>query len=112
MKTCTILKKGVWLKVPDSHNRGSDKPGAIHRKLILTIFAALAEFERATIRERQKEGIEAAKKRGRHLGRPKAYKPKNWDEVIASWKKGDIRAVHAMKLLNVSKASFYRLSKQ
>ena len=44
-------------------------------KLFFHIFGALAEFERGLIRERTKAGIEAAKKRGKHIGRPKALTP-------------------------------------
>ena len=38
--------------------------------LLFHIFGAFAEFERSLIRERQREGIDAAKRRGKHLGRP------------------------------------------
>ena len=44
-------------------------------KLFFHIFGALAEFERGLIRERTKAGLEAAKKRGKHIGRPKALTP-------------------------------------
>jgi DNA invertase Pin-like site-specific DNA recombinase len=45
---------------------GDDSPSS---KLMLTIMGAMAEFERAMIRERQREGIAAAKAKGMHLGR-------------------------------------------
>jgi DNA invertase Pin-like site-specific DNA recombinase len=41
-------------------------------KLVFHIMGALAEFERDLIRERTKAGMKAAKKRGKHLGRPRA----------------------------------------
>jgi len=41
-------------------------------KLMLSVFGAIAEFERALIRDRQKEGIEIAKKKGKYKGRKKA----------------------------------------
>jgi len=44
-------------------------------KLVFHIMGALAEFERDLIRERTKAGMKAAKKRGRHVGRPKALSP-------------------------------------
>jgi DNA invertase Pin-like site-specific DNA recombinase len=39
-------------------------------ELVLTLMAGLAKFERDLLRERQRRGIEAARKRGKHLGRP------------------------------------------
>jgi DNA invertase Pin-like site-specific DNA recombinase len=43
--------------------------------LIFAVFAALAEFERELIRERTKAGMAAAKRRGRHVGRPAKLTP-------------------------------------
>lgn len=50
---------------------GDDNPMA---KLTLQMMGAFAEFERTITRTRQREGIEAAKKSGKHLGRPKLNK--------------------------------------
>jgi DNA invertase Pin-like site-specific DNA recombinase len=44
-------------------------------KLIFHIMGALAEFERGLIRERTRAGMKAAKKRGKHVGRPRALSP-------------------------------------
>ena len=44
-------------------------------KLVFHIMGTLAEFERDLIRERTKAGMKAAKKRGKHVGRPKALSP-------------------------------------
>jgi DNA invertase Pin-like site-specific DNA recombinase len=44
-------------------------------KLVFHIMGALAEFERDLIRERTRAGMKAAKKRGKHVGRPKALSP-------------------------------------
>jgi len=103
-----LRKKGVGLI---SIKEAIDTTGA-SGKLILTIFAGLAEFERATIRERQREGIASAKKRGKHLGRPKAAKPNNWEQVITRWNAKEITATAAMKELRLTKATFYRLVKK
>lgn len=52
--------------------------------LVLTIFAALAQFERELLHERQTAGIEAAKARGQKFGRPKAVtNPKKLDKLQA-----------------------------
>lgn len=42
-----------------------------HGKMLFTIFAGIAQFERDLTSERTKEGIQAARKRGKHPGRPK-----------------------------------------
>lgn len=62
-------------------------------------------------KELQKIGIEKAKAEGR-MGRPRIAKPNNWDEVILRWKAGKITAVAAMKELNLTKTTFYRMVKE
>nr|WP_267929125.1 recombinase family protein [Desulfolithobacter dissulfuricans] len=65
-----LLAKGVGIRF---HKEGLTFTGDDNpfQKLQLQIIGAVAEFERAIIRERQREGILAAKKRGKHLGRPR-----------------------------------------
>ena len=46
----------------------------------------IAEQERLNIRQRQREGIDAAKAKGKHMGRPKVLLPDNRDEIISDWK--------------------------
>ena len=77
--------------------------------ILIEVLGTIAEQERQTIRKRQREGIDAAKSKGKHLGRPKAVKPANWDEVISEWKNGKITACQAYKLLGMAKSTFYRL---
>jgi len=81
-------------------------------RCLLQIMAAMAEMERASLLDRQKEGIQAAKKRGRHLGRPRIAKPQDWDKVVSDWKAGSITATAAIKALGVSRTSFYKLVKK
>ena len=72
----------------------------------------MAEQERITIGKRQRQGIDAAKARGKHLGRPAYVKSDNWDEVIARWNNKEISAVKAMEELKLTKATFYKLVKE
>jgi DNA invertase Pin-like site-specific DNA recombinase len=51
-------------------------------KMVFTIFAALAEFERATIIERTRAGIKAAQARGKHCGRPEEISEKTARDVL------------------------------
>ncbi|MBQ9679846.1 MAG: recombinase family protein [Ruminococcus sp.] len=80
--------------------------------ILIEVLGSIAEQERETIRKRQREGIEAAKKKGVvKFGRPQAEKPENWKEVYKSWKKGEITAVKAMELTGLTKTTFYKLAK-
>ncbi len=103
----TLKEKGVELKIYKESIDTSSPTG----KFVLTVFAALAEMDRESMLERQKEGIEAARARGVHMGRPALVKPDNWEDVYSEWKAGEITAVKAIKDLGISKASFYRLVK-
>lgn len=78
-------------------------------RLIFTIFAGLAQFERECILQRQAEGIAIAKREGKYKGRKPIAKPENWDVVMLEWKDKKITAREAMKKLNMSKGTFYRM---
>lgn len=69
----------------------------------------MAEQERASIKQRQAEGIAAAKSKGVELGRPKSPKPLNWEEVIGQWKAGEITAAKTMELTGTKRTTFYKL---
>lgn len=82
-------------------------------KFMLTVFAALAELERATILQRQREGIEIAKAAGKYKGR----KPIPVDEEIlraecAKWRAGEQTAVAVMRKLDIKPNRFYRIVKR
>ena len=81
-------------------------------RFIITVFGALSELERENILQRQKEGIEAARIKGKKFGRPKIEKPKEWDKVIKQWKRKEITAVEAMRKLNLNRGTFYRMIKE
>lgn len=80
--------------------------------ILIEVLGTIAEQERETIRKRQREGIDAAKAKGKHLGRPSAVKPDNYNEILARWRAKEITARCAMKLLGVSKSVFYRWAQQ
>lgn len=78
-------------------------------KFMLTVFAAMAELERDTILQRQKEGIEIAKAAGKYKGRkPQTIDMDKMKDVCKRWRNGEITAVKAQKLLNMSSSTFYR----
>ena len=84
-----------------------------HGRFMLTVFGALAELERESILERQREGIEIAKAEGKYKGR----KPVSIDEakfraVCARWRAGEITATAAMKEVGLKPNTFYRRAKE
>lgn len=76
--------------------------------ILIEVIASVAEQERMTIRKRQREGIDAAKKTGKHLGRPRVKEPDDWDETVALWRSGKITAVEAMKRSGLKRTTFYK----
>ena len=81
-------------------------------KFLLSIFGAMAELERDTIKQRQKEGIDLALAEGRPYGRPNATISSTFPDNYKSWKAGKIKAVEFMKLENLKRTTFYKLVKQ
>jgi len=76
-------------------------------KLMLAIMGAVAEFERDMIKERQREGIAAAKARGEHLGRKAILNPKQVTELRRRVKAGEDKAALAVEF-GISRPSVYR----
>ena len=88
--------------------REKDIMGTLIADLVLQIMSAFAQIERDFIRQRQREGIEAAKAKGVRFGRLPISKPNNYNEVYQQWKNGAISARAAAKLLGVSHFTFLR----
>lgn len=86
--------------------------GDMINNILIEVYSMIAEQERLTIRQRQAEGIAAAKAAGRHLGRARAERPEGWDAVIAEWKAGKMTAVQAMDRLGLKKSTFYKLVRE
>lgn len=89
--------------------KNKDLLGTFISDLILQILSYVAEQERTFIKQRQKEGIESAKKNNIKFGRPKIEKPKDFDIVINKWKNKEIKSKEAMELLNLKPNTFYNM---
>ena len=106
---------GIRLKVIDLPTTMMDLPEGqewvfeMVNNILIEVLGTIAEQERATIRSRQAEGIEAAKAKGKKLGRPALEFPANWDDVYSSWKAGEITAKTAMEQTDTKRTSFYKL---
>ena len=53
--------------------------------ILIEVLSSMAEQERLTIRKRQRQGIDAAKAKGKHLGRPFIQKPNNYEQRMELW---------------------------
>lgn len=106
----TIIAKGVILRFLKENLTFTsiDDPLAM---LTLQIMGAFAEFERTMIRTRQREGIDAAKKAGKHLGRP--HKVDNKFKKVVKEKKESCQSIRSIaKDMNVSRATIYKVLEQ
>lgn len=81
-------------------------------KLMLTMIGAIAEFERANLLERQKEGIAIAKQEGKFKGRKKIEYPKSWNDVYSKYKTRELTGTKAMEILGLKRNTFYKLIKE
>lgn len=82
-------------------------------KLMLTIFAGLAEFEREQMLQRQAEGIQIAKENGKYKGRqPIKVDAKKFEREYKAWKEKKITAKQAMNNLGLKPNTFYRRVKE
>ncbi|MEF9967479.1 MAG: recombinase family protein [Longicatena sp.] len=108
----TKLKKAdiVVLDFPllNTQSQVNGLTGQFIADLVLQILSYVAEVERKNIKQRQREGIEVAKAKGLHLGRPKKEKPSNYDEVYYLWKSKVITGREAARRLNTNHQMFFR----
>jgi DNA invertase Pin-like site-specific DNA recombinase len=80
-------------------------------RFMLTVFAAVAELEREYLRDRQREGIEIAKKMGKYQGRKPGIYP-GFEYLLAQSRCGEITAAAAMRKLGMSKTTWYRKARE
>lgn len=106
--TAELERKGVNLL----SNKEKIDTGSATGKLIFTMIAAIAEFERDALRERQAEGILAAKRQGKYKGRKRILPPENWEAVLRQYQTRAITASQAMKLAGLKRNTFYRLVRE
>lgn len=87
--------------------RGKDLVGTFLSDIVLQVLSFVAENERTNIKQRQAEGIAAAKLRGVKFGRPPKPLPENFHTVYQKWKQGDISAVAAARELDMPQSTFH-----
>lgn len=124
-----FAEHGIRVKVIDIPStmievaEGQDWIVTMINNILVEVLTSIAENERLTIKQRQAEGMDAmpidattgkrkSSKTGRVVGRPCVDFPKEWESVYRRWKSKEIKAVEAMKILNLKKNSFYTLVKR
>ena len=105
-------EKGVDICVIDmpllDTRRGKDLVGTFLSDIVLQVLSFVSENERNNIRQRQAEGIAAARARGVHLGRPVKEAPADFDRIVKAWEKKEITMAEAMQMTGMSETTFYR----
>lgn len=81
-------------------------------KAMLAVMAALGQWERDNLKEKQKRGIEAARKRGKHLGRKGEFTRAGLEEAIRMYQEGTRTVKEIADITCVSKATLYRRLKE
>ena len=104
----------VVLDMPllDTRQTGQDLTGTFVADLVLQILSYVAQTEREFIRQRQAEGIAAAKRRGTRFGRPPVPLPDNFRQVEAAWRAGRTSLAEALAKTGLKRSTFYLKSRQ
>ena len=92
--------------------RGKDLMGTFLSDIVLQVLSFVAQNERENIRQRQREGIEAAKLRGVRFGRPLRKVPDNFEQVCYRWICGEIIGKEAAQLCDMPLTTFYGRAKK
>ena len=104
-------EKGIDIVVLDmpllDTRRGKDLMGTFLSDIVLQVLSFVAENERNNIRQRQAEGIAAAKARGVRFGRPPRPLPANFYEVHKDWRAKKITLKQAAEACNMPVGTFY-----
>jgi DNA invertase Pin-like site-specific DNA recombinase len=103
-----LHNKGVYL-VSNKENIDTSTPTG---KLMLTMIGAIAEFERANLLERQREGIEIAKREGKFKGgQVKAIDESKFNKEFARYQKREITKKELAEVLNISRPTLDKILK-
>lgn len=109
-------EKGIDIVVMDmpllDTRQGRDLTGRLIADIVLQLLSYVAETERQNIRQRQAEGIAAARKRGAQLGRQPIPMPEGFEEMAQAWERGEVSARAAAVKLRVSHQTFLRRAKE
>lgn len=86
--------------------------GTFISDIVLALLSYVAESERINIKQRQEEGIRAARQRGVQFGRPARPLPENFKETYQKWNSGEIIGKQAAALCGMPLSTFYKRASQ
>jgi DNA invertase Pin-like site-specific DNA recombinase len=92
--------------------KGKDLMGTFLSDVVLALLSYISQVERENIRQRQKEGIAAAKLRGVKFGRPEAQPPENLYEISLKWQAGIMDFEQALSETGLKQSTFFRMIKK
>lgn len=96
----------------NTNHSHEDLTGVFISDMVLQILAYVAETERAFIKQRQAEGIAAAKQKGIKFGCRKLDLPENFETYYQMWNEGKISLRKAAEALQMNHTTFYRRCKE
>lgn len=88
--------------------QGRDLTGTLIADIVLQLLSYVAQKERENIRQRQAEGISAAKMRGVRFGRPCKNIPEGFEEIVKQWRENHISGREAARCLGVAHNTFFK----
>lgn len=92
----------------DTRKKSNNLTGTLIADLVLQIFAYVAQTEREFIRQRQAEGIRAAKLNGKSFGRHPNPLPSEFETVCSKYDRKELSTRQAADILGISHSTFYR----
>lgn len=90
---------------------GRDLTGTLIADIVLQLLSYVAQTEREFIRQRQKEGIAAAKERGVRFGPAPMERPEQFDACFQEWQQGNLSARAAARTLGIDHKTFLKWTK-
>ena len=91
--------------------QGRDLTGTVIADIVLQLLSYVAQTERENIRQRQAEGIAAAKERGVKFGRKEKQRPENFDDTAQLWLEGYISAREGARRVGMNHCTFIKYAK-
>lgn len=88
--------------------QGKNLTGVVIADIVLQLLSYVAQTEREFNRQRQAEGIAAAKSRGVQFGRRRIDRPEMYPEIKKAWEAGELTAGQAADALGVSRTTFFK----
>ena len=94
------------MPILDTTNKTNGLIGEVVAEIVLQLLSFIAENERRSIRERQRQGIAAARARGVRFGRPKRKLPPQFAECVTRFRNGEITLKTAAALCEMPESTF------